>query len=81
LIADPVPAPDPSLIASHFEDGYRKIIIFLQIFFCLLLSVGTFTSVQVIKKSQNSRNQGFSYFFSLLMEGSGSVQIITDIEY
>jgi hypothetical protein len=27
------------------------------------------------KKSQNRRNQGFSSFFCLLMEGSGSVQI------
>jgi hypothetical protein len=24
------------------------------------------------KKSQNSRNQGFSYYFSLMIEGSGS---------
>jgi hypothetical protein len=32
------------------------------------------------KKSQNSRNQGFSSFFGLLMEvsGSGPVKIITD---
>jgi hypothetical protein len=28
------------------------------------------------KKSQISKNQGFSYFFSLLMEGSGTVQIM-----
>ncbi len=27
------------------------------------------------KKSQNSRNQGFSYYFGLMMEGSGSVSI------
>ncbi len=29
-------------------------------------------------KSQNSRSQGFSYYFCLMMEGSGSVQITTD---
>ncbi len=55
-------------------------------FFCLLLFEGTFTSDvknwKILKKSQNSRNQGFSYFFCLMMEGSGSrslsVQIMTD---
>ncbi len=31
---------------------------------------GTFTSVFKDKKSQNGRNQGFSYFVCLLMEGS-----------
>jgi hypothetical protein len=31
-----------------------------------------------MKYSQNSRNQGFSYFFCLIMEGSGSVHIMTD---
>jgi hypothetical protein len=44
----------------------------------LFLFKDTFTSFfkeKVIKKSQNSRNQGFSSLFCLLMEGSGSVQI------
>jgi hypothetical protein len=27
---------------------------------------------KVIKKSQNRRNQGFSYYFRMMMEGSGS---------
>jgi hypothetical protein len=31
----------------------------------------------VIKKLQNSTNQGFSYWFCLMMEGSGSVLVIT----
>ncbi len=32
-------------------------------FFCLLLFEGTFKDKKVIKKSQNSRNQVFSYYF------------------
>jgi hypothetical protein len=40
-------------------------------FFCLLLFEGTFTSFSKDKKSQNSRNQGFSYYFCLMIEGSG----------
>jgi hypothetical protein len=44
--------------------------------FGLLLFEGTFTSVFKEKKSsQSSRNQGYSYFFCLIMEGSGSVQL------
>jgi hypothetical protein len=44
-------------------------------FFCFVLLKATFTSFfkeKVIKKSQNSRNQYFSYYFCLMSEGSGS---------
>jgi hypothetical protein len=44
-------------------------------FFCYFHFEGTFTSVfkdKVIKKSQNSRNHGFSYYFCLMIEGAGS---------
>jgi hypothetical protein len=51
-------------------------------FFCVLPFEGKFyiilQSQNVIKKSQNSRNQGFSYYFCFLIEGSGSVQIMID---
>ncbi len=43
--------------------------VFSKFFFALLFE-GTFT--KVIKKSQNSRNQGFSYYFHWIIEGSGS---------
>jgi hypothetical protein len=50
-----------------------------NIFFLWLFCFeGTFTSFFKVKgpiDSQNSRNQGFSLCFCLLMEGSGSVQI------
>ncbi len=50
-----------------------------KLFFCLLLFEGTFTSFfkvkKVKKKSQNSRNQGFSYYCCLMVEGSGSVPL------
>jgi hypothetical protein len=47
-------------------------------FFCLLLFEGTLASFfkeKVEKKSQNSRSQGFSYYFCLMIEGSGSVPL------
>ncbi len=47
-----------------------------NLFFCLLLFKGTFTSVLKDKMSKRShtivKNQGCSYFFCLLIEGSGS---------
>ncbi len=56
------------------DPGSRSFILFSPPkFFCLLLSLGSFTSVyKVIKKSENCRNQGFSWVFCLLMEESGS---------
>ncbi len=42
---------------------------------CLLLFEGTFTSFfkdKSQKESQNSRNQGFSIYFCMMIEGSGS---------
>ncbi len=49
-------------------------------FFCILLLFVSFWRYfyiifqkwKVKKKSQNSRNQGFSYYFCLMIEGSGS---------
>jgi hypothetical protein len=46
-------------------------------FFCLLHFKATLRSffkdkTGFIKKSQNSRNQGFSYYFCLMIKGSGS---------
>jgi hypothetical protein len=47
--------------------------------FCFLLFEGTFTSFfkdkKSKKKSQNNRNQGCSYYFCLMLEGSGAGSI------
>ncbi len=59
--------PAPALFVRDVKDVKKNS--FFQVF-CLL---------QVIKKAQNSRNKGFSYYFCL-MEGFGSVQIMTDSE-
>ncbi len=59
----------------QWPSRWQQKIIFLHKDFCLFLFETTFTSffnVKVIKKSQNSRNQGFSYYFCLMIEGPGS---------
>jgi hypothetical protein len=57
---------DPVIFVIDLQDANKKII-FYKYFFCLLLFEGTFTLFSKIKspkESQNSRNQGFSYYFS-----------------
>ncbi len=65
-------APDPDLdifVGDHLQDANKKL-------FLLLPFKGKFTLIfrdkKVIKKSQNRRNRGFSYYFCLMIEGSGS---------
>ncbi len=38
----------------------------------LKLHLPHFSKIKIQKESQNSRNQGFSYFFCMMIEGSGS---------
>jgi hypothetical protein len=56
---DPDAGRDPAIFVIDFQD---------EQFFCLLLFEGTFTSFfkdkKVQKKSQNRRDQGFSYLFA-----------------
>jgi hypothetical protein len=72
------PDPDPAIFVIDLQEA-NKILFFLMKFFCLLLFEGTFTSFFKDKKnqqkSQNSRNQGFSYYFCLMIEGSGSIPL------
>jgi hypothetical protein len=79
-ITNPDLDPDPALVDStvcSFQDASKKIS-FFSMFFCLYLSVGTFKSVlkdkKVIKKSQNTRNQGFLKCF-LLVNGRESESV------
>jgi hypothetical protein len=64
--------PDPDILVIDLQDANKKLIFN---FFCKLLFEATLTSVFKDKKSKrvkNSRNQGFSYYFSTMIEGSGS---------
>jgi hypothetical protein len=66
------PDPDPSIYIIELQDANKKLIL-VKKFFCILLFEGTFTSFFTgKKKSPNSTNQGFSYYFCLMIEGSGA---------
>jgi hypothetical protein len=65
--------PDPALFVIDFQDANKKLI--KKKFFCLLLFEGpfktSFSKIKSQKTSQSSRNQGFSYYFCLVIEESG----------
>jgi hypothetical protein len=66
--------PDPGIFVIDLQDANKKLISLNKIF-CLLLFECTFTSFfkeKIQKESQNSRNQGFSYYFCMIIEGSES---------
>jgi hypothetical protein len=62
------PAPAPAIFVIELQDANKKL-------FCLLCpfeGVYIYIIFQRQKKSQNSRNQNFSYYFCLMIEGYGS---------
>ncbi len=63
--------PEPSIFVSHLQDVNKKLF-FIKFFACYFLTVYLhyFSKIKVIQKSQNSRNQGFSYYFCLMIERS-----------
>ncbi len=74
------PTPLHPLQVGHHQCWGGSVTSQVFTFFCLLLFEAIFTSFfkdkkKSWKKSQNSRNQGFSYYFCLMIEGSGSGSI------
>jgi hypothetical protein len=71
-----IPDPDPAIFVIDLQDVSQKQI-FLTQFFLPITFEGTlhldhFSKIKRQKESQNSRNQGFSYYFCMMIEGSGS---------
>jgi hypothetical protein len=60
------------------QDANKKQIFTFLIFsayYFFQVHLHNFLKVKVKKKSQNCRNQGFSYYFCLIIEGSGSIPL------
>jgi hypothetical protein len=63
-----------SIFVIDLQDA-SKILIFNTIFsayYFLKVNLHHFSKIKSQKESQNSRNQGFSYYFCMMIEGSGS---------
>jgi hypothetical protein len=65
--------PDHALFVIGLQDARKKLIFEHNFFRLILLKVHLhhFSKIKSQKESQNSRNQGFSYYFCMLIEGSG----------
>ncbi len=64
--------PDPAIFVSDLQDVKKKnfLWVFLFITFWRYIYI-IFQRYEVINKSQNSKNQCLSYYFCLMIEGSG----------
>jgi hypothetical protein len=66
--------PDPVIFVINLQDTSKKLIFNknFSAYYFLKVHLHHFSK---IKESQNSRNQGFSYYFCKMIEGSGSGSI------
>ncbi len=69
--------PDPSFFIIDLQDANKKTNFFKKFpaYYYLKVHLHNFLKVKSQKKSQNSINQGFSYYFCLIIEGSGSIPL------
>ncbi len=56
----------------HWPSRRHQKLNFLKRFSAFYFNLHHFSKIKVQQKSQNSRNQGFSYYFCLMIEGYGS---------
>jgi hypothetical protein len=68
--------PDPAFFVIDLQDASQKLI-FNTIFsayypYFLKVHLHHFSKIKSQKEPQNCRNQGFSYYFCMMIEGSGS---------
>jgi hypothetical protein len=68
------PDPDPAIFLIDLQDASKKLIFntIFSAYYFLKIHLHNFSKIKSQKKPQNSRNQGFSYYFCMMIEGSGS---------
>jgi hypothetical protein len=72
-----IPDPDPAIFVIDLQDASKKKIFntIFSAYYFLKLHLHHFSQIKCQKGSQNSRNKGFSYYFCMMTEGSGSGSI------
>jgi hypothetical protein len=68
---------DPAIFVMDLQDASKKLIFYtiFSAYYFLRLHLHHFSKIKSQKESQNSRNQGFSYYFCMMIEGSGSIPL------
>ncbi len=73
--------PDPAIFIIELQHTSKKLI-FNKIFsayYYLKVHLHHFSKIKSQKESQNIRNQGFSYYFCMMIRGSGSGSVARSI--
>jgi hypothetical protein len=67
--------PDPTILVIDLQDASKKLIFntIFSAYYFLKLYLHNFFKIKSQKESQISKNQGFSYYFCIMIEGSGSI--------
>ncbi len=66
--------PDPAIFVIDLQDASKKLIFntIFSAYYFLKVYLHHFSKIKSQKESQNSKNQGFSYYFCMIIEGSGA---------
>jgi hypothetical protein len=70
--------PDPAIFVIDLQHAKKKLIfntIFSSYYYVLKVHLHHFSKIKSQKESQNIRNQGVSYYFCMVIEGSGSIPL------
>ncbi len=69
--------PDPAIFVIDLRDINKKQIFVKNVYayYFLKVHLHNFSKIKSLKESQNSRNQDFSYYFWMMIEGSGSIPL------
>jgi hypothetical protein len=71
------PDPDPAIFVIDLQDASKKLIFntIFSTYYFLKVHLHHFSKIKSQKESQNRRNQGFSSYFCMMIEGAGSGSI------
>jgi hypothetical protein len=69
--------PDPAIFVIDLQDANKKLIFYFifSAYYFLKVHLHLFSKIKSQKESQNSRNKSFSYYFCMMIEGSGSIPL------
>jgi hypothetical protein len=71
------PDSDPAIFVTDLQDANKKVFFYksFSAYYFLKGHILNFSNIKVKKKSQSSKNQGFFYYFCLVIEGSESITL------
>ncbi len=73
---DSDPDPDPAIFVIDLQASQKLIFnTIFSVYYRLKVHLHHFSKIKSQKEPQNSRKQGFSYYFCMMIEGSGSGSI------